>query len=65
MKAPTLYHHFFGDKRGLMDAVIDDAFDRYMTQKRGLRHRGIRSSTCAVAGMRTSRSRVPIRPSTR
>jgi AcrR family transcriptional regulator len=39
VKAPTLYHHF-GDKRGLMDAVIDDAFDRYMTQKRALRPTG-------------------------
>ena len=31
--APTLYHHF-GDKRGLLDAVVDDGFERYMADKR-------------------------------
>jgi AcrR family transcriptional regulator len=39
VKAPTLYHHF-GDKRGLMDAVVSDAFDRYLAQKRALRPSG-------------------------
>jgi AcrR family transcriptional regulator len=33
--APTLYHHF-GDKQGLMDAVVTDAFERYLTRKRAL-----------------------------
>ena len=36
VKAPTLYHHF-GDKQGLMDAVVTDAFERYLAQKRALR----------------------------
>jgi len=31
--APTLYHHF-GDKRGLLDAVVADAFERYLAEKR-------------------------------
>lgn len=35
VKAPTLYHHF-GDRRGLMDAVVARAFDRYLEQKREL-----------------------------
>jgi AcrR family transcriptional regulator len=35
VKAPTLYHHF-GDKRGLMNALVDDAFDRYLAQKRAI-----------------------------
>jgi AcrR family transcriptional regulator len=35
VKAPTLYHHF-GDKQGLLDAVVADAFERYLTQKRAL-----------------------------
>jgi AcrR family transcriptional regulator len=39
VKAPTLYHHF-GDKRGLMDAVVTDAFDRYLAEKRRLRPTG-------------------------
>lgn len=39
VKAPTLYHHF-GDKRGLMDAVVTDAFERYLAQKRRLRPSG-------------------------
>ena len=39
VKAPTLYHHF-GDKRGLMDAVVSDAFDRYVAEKRRLRLTG-------------------------
>jgi AcrR family transcriptional regulator len=39
VKAPTLYHHF-GDKRGLMDAVVTDAFERYLAEKRRLRPTG-------------------------
>jgi AcrR family transcriptional regulator len=39
VKAPTLYHHF-GNKRGLMDAVVTDAFDRYLAEKRRLRPTG-------------------------
>jgi len=39
VKAPTLYHHF-GDKQGLLDAVVTDAFDRYLAQKRALRTSG-------------------------
>jgi AcrR family transcriptional regulator len=39
VKAPTLYHHF-GDKRGLMDAVVTDAFERYLAGKRRLRTTG-------------------------
>jgi AcrR family transcriptional regulator len=37
--APTLYHHF-GDKQGLMDAVVTRAFERYLAQKRALRPTG-------------------------
>jgi AcrR family transcriptional regulator len=39
IKAPTLYHHF-GDKQGLMDAVVSDAFDKYLATKRALRPTG-------------------------
>jgi AcrR family transcriptional regulator len=39
VKAPTLYHHF-GDKRGLMDALVSDAFERYLHQKRSLQPTG-------------------------
>ncbi|HEX4216294.1 MAG TPA: helix-turn-helix domain-containing protein [Candidatus Dormibacteraeota bacterium] len=35
VKAPTLYHHF-GDKRGLLDAVVTDSFERYLARKRTL-----------------------------
>jgi AcrR family transcriptional regulator len=31
--APTLYHHF-GDKDGLLDAVVAYAFERYLAEKR-------------------------------
>ncbi|HSZ42974.1 MAG TPA: TetR/AcrR family transcriptional regulator [Trebonia sp.] len=37
--APTLYHHF-GDKQGLLDAVVTDAFERYLATKRALPHSG-------------------------
>lgn len=37
--APTLYHHF-GDKQGLLDAVVTDAFERYLSRKRALRPTG-------------------------
>ncbi|MEV6987234.1 TetR/AcrR family transcriptional regulator [Sphaerisporangium sp. NPDC051017] len=33
--APTLYHHF-KDKTGLIEAVIEDAFVRYLAEKRKL-----------------------------
>jgi AcrR family transcriptional regulator len=39
VKAPTLYHHF-GDKQGLLDAVVTDAFERYLAAKRALRATG-------------------------
>jgi AcrR family transcriptional regulator len=39
VKAPTLYHHF-GDKQGLLDAVVTDAFDRYLASRRALRGDG-------------------------
>jgi AcrR family transcriptional regulator len=39
VKAPTLYHHF-GDKQGLLDAVVTDAFERYLAAKRALRPAG-------------------------
>ncbi|MBO9704502.1 MAG: TetR/AcrR family transcriptional regulator [Arthrobacter sp.] len=32
VKMPTLYH-FFGSKQGLLDAVIEHGFDRYLEQK--------------------------------
>jgi AcrR family transcriptional regulator len=32
---PTLYHHF-GDKDGLVQAVVTDAFERYLERKRAL-----------------------------
>jgi AcrR family transcriptional regulator len=44
VKAPTLYHHF-GDKQGLLDAVVTDAFDRYLAQKRALRASGDAATT--------------------
>lgn len=34
--APTLYHHF-GDKDGLVDAVLDDAFAAYLQRKQAVR----------------------------
>ena len=37
--APTLYHHF-GDKDGLLDAVVAFGFDRYLAEKRSLRSTG-------------------------
>ncbi|MGD8281853.1 MAG: TetR/AcrR family transcriptional regulator [Gemmatimonadota bacterium] len=39
VSAPTLYHHF-GDKQGLMDAVVTLAYERYLTRKRALRPTG-------------------------
>lgn len=33
--APTLYHHF-GDKEGLLDAVVAYGFERYLEEKRSL-----------------------------
>lgn len=33
--APTLYHHF-GDKDGLLDAVVAYGFERYLEEKRSL-----------------------------
>jgi AcrR family transcriptional regulator len=33
--APTLYHHF-GDKQGLLAAVVTDAFERYLAVKHAL-----------------------------
>src|SRR3954466_1033869 len=38
-RVPPLYHHF-GDKRGLMDSVVTDAFERYLAEKRRLRPTG-------------------------
>ena len=32
VKLPTLYHHF-GDKEGLLDAVVEHGFDRYLSLK--------------------------------
>ncbi|WP_020616214.1 TetR/AcrR family transcriptional regulator [Paenibacillus daejeonensis] len=32
VKAPTIYH-YFGDKNGLIQAVVMDAFERYIEQK--------------------------------
>lgn len=37
--APTLYHHF-GDKDGLLAAVVDDAFASYLHHKRSLPNSG-------------------------
>ena len=53
VKAPTLYHHF-GDKQGLLDAVVTEAFDRYLAQKRALSPRATRQPISARAGTRTS-----------
>ncbi|MGW4844405.1 TetR/AcrR family transcriptional regulator [Nocardia brasiliensis] len=33
VQAPTLYHHF-GDKQGLLDAVVAHGFERYLRAKR-------------------------------
>jgi AcrR family transcriptional regulator len=46
VKAPTLYHHF-GDKQGLLDVVVTDAFERYLARKRALPRTGD-----AAAGIR-------------
>ncbi|OMH34832.1 TetR/AcrR family transcriptional regulator [Tersicoccus sp. Bi-70] len=35
VKAPTLYHHF-GDKEGLLDAVVARGFEQYLARERGL-----------------------------
>jgi AcrR family transcriptional regulator len=37
--APTLYHHF-GDKDGLLDAVVAYGYDRYLEEKRARRSTG-------------------------
>jgi AcrR family transcriptional regulator len=37
--APTLYHHF-GDKDGLLDAVVGYGFERYLKEKRSRRSTG-------------------------
>ena len=37
--APTLYHHF-GDKEGLLKAVVEDAFAAYLERKRGVPRTG-------------------------
>ena len=36
---PTLYHHF-GDKDGLLDVVLDEAFARYLVHKRAVPRSG-------------------------
>src|SRR6266704_5120121 len=33
--APTLYHHF-GDKQGLLEAVVAHGFERYLADKRAM-----------------------------
>ena len=63
VKAPTLYHHF-GDKKGLLDAVVTDAFDRYLARKRALPGRAMRRPASARAGTCTSSSRALTRPFT-
>lgn len=35
VKAPTLYHHF-GDKEGLLDAVVARGFEQYLAHERGV-----------------------------
>ncbi|MFI9796582.1 TetR/AcrR family transcriptional regulator [Streptomyces sp. NPDC052302] len=35
VRPPTLYHHF-GDKDGLLQAVVTDGFERYLARKRSL-----------------------------
>ena len=39
VQAPTIYR-LFGDKQGLLDAVVTDAFERYLARKRALRPTG-------------------------
>ncbi|WP_018680341.1 TetR/AcrR family transcriptional regulator [Actinokineospora enzanensis] len=39
VRLPTLYH-FFGDKQGLLDAVLDACLERYLDHKRGLEPTG-------------------------
>lgn len=39
VQLPTLYH-FFGDKQGLLDAVLADSLDRYLTGKRSATRAG-------------------------
>ncbi len=35
VQAPTLYHHF-GDKAGLLDAVVEKGIDAFLTRKRAI-----------------------------
>jgi AcrR family transcriptional regulator len=49
VKAPTLYHHF-GDKQGLLDAVVTDAFERYLAAKRALPPTGGDAATAIRQG---------------
>lgn len=39
VKMPTLYH-FFGSKQGLVDAVIERGFDRYLAEKASMESSG-------------------------
>ena len=39
VSAPTLYHHF-GDKYGLLDAVVAHGFEQYLETKRGTESSG-------------------------
>jgi AcrR family transcriptional regulator len=39
VRLPTLYH-FFGDRQGLLDAVLEACLERYLESKRGLRPTG-------------------------
>lgn len=39
VQLPTLYH-YYGDKQGVLDAVLAASLDRYMEHKRGLRATG-------------------------
>lgn len=47
--APALYRHF-GDKQGLLSAVVDHGWDKYLAAKRNRAPGRTPSRTCGTAG---------------
>ncbi len=55
MGQPVLYR-LFGDKAGLLSALVDHGFDRYVQRKQALATTDDPSTTSASAGTTTSPS---------